>query len=231
MGNLPPAAVLIDLEGTAIPHDFVGAVLRPYALEHLLGFVAASGADREVQAALADAMAAVPGQPVEDTISHWLARDLPAPPLQTLQGLLWRAAMDNGTLDDPIFPDVGPTLRRWSAAGVRLAAYSADSAVLQRLIFGHAPGGDLSFLFKGFFDTRVGMKAEPDSFSRLAIALAVPTFEVAYLSAIEDDLDAAAAAGMRTCQVLRDGGTPSERHPCVTDFPAAAAILGLPSIA
>ena len=75
------------------------------------------------------------------------------------------------------------------------------------------------------------MKTEPESFSRLAIALAVPPFEVVYLSAIEADLDAAAAAGMRTCQVLRDDASPSDRHPVAADFPAAAALVGLPAVA
>ena len=48
MGNLPPAAVLIDLEGTALPHDFVAGVLRPFAAEHLVEFVAASRDDAAV---------------------------------------------------------------------------------------------------------------------------------------------------------------------------------------
>ena len=99
---------------------------------------------------------------------------------------------------------------------------------MQKLLFAHGPGGDLSGLFKGFFDTRLGMKTEPESFSRLAIALAVPPFEVVYLSAIEADLDAAAVAGMRTCQVVRDGSERSERHPVAIDFPGAAALVGLP---
>ena len=209
MGHLPPAAVLIDLEGTALPRDFVRAVLRPFAAEHLVAFVAATRDDAIVADAVRLVAEMVPGQP--------LAR-------------LWRAAMDDGRLDDPIYPDVGPALRRWARAGVRLAAYSADSAPMQRVLFAHGPGGDLSALFKGFFDTRLGMKAEPESFARLAIALAVPPFEVVYFSAIEADLDVAAAAGMRTCRVVRDGGAASERHPVAVDCPGAAALVGLPFV-
>ena len=231
MGNLPPAAVLIDLEGTALPRDFVAAVLRPFAVGHLVDFVAASRDDVAVAEALRQISEAVPKQAPEETLAHWLARDLPAAPLHMLQALLWRAAMDDGRLDDPIYSDVGPALRRWAGAGIRLAAYSADSAPMQKLLFAHGPGGDLSGLFRGFFDTRLGMKTEPESFSRLAIALAVPPFEVVYLSAIEADLDAAAAAGMRTCQVLRDDASPSDRHPVAADFPAAAALVGLPAVA
>ncbi len=231
MGNLPPAAALIDLEGTALPRDFVAGVLRPFAAKHLVEFVAACRDEPSVAEALRLIVETVPKQAPEETLAHWLARDLPAAPLHMVQALLWRAAMDDGRLDDPIFPDVGPALRRWAGAGIRLAAYSADSAPMQKLLFAHGPGGDLSGLFRGFFDTRLGMKAEPESFSRLAIALAVPPFEVVYLSAIEADLDAAAVAGMRTCQVVRDGSAGSERHPVAVDFPGAAALVGLPAVA
>lgn len=230
MGHLPPAAVLIDLEGTALPRDFVRAVLRPFAAEHLAAFVAATRDDAIVADAVRLVGEMVPGQPPERTLAHWLAQDLPAAPLDVLLARLWRAAMDDGRLDDPIYPDVGPALRRWARAGIRLAAYSADSAPMQRVLFAHGPGGDLSALFKGFFDTRLGMKAEPESFARLAIALAVPPFEVVYFSAIEADLDVAAAAGMRTCRVVRDGGAASDRHPVAVDFPGAAALVGLPFV-
>jgi len=63
--------------------------------------------------------------------------------------------------------------------------------------------------------------------------MAVPTTEVLFLSAVEAELDAAAVAGMRTCQMLRpDGGAaPSERHPIASDFPALAGAMGLPAAA
>ena len=233
MGQLPAAAVLIDIEGTAIPREFVPAVLLPYAIAQLSGFIERRGDDPAVRAALDEVSRMVPGQAPDVTLAHWALRDAPVPPLHALQGLMWLEGFASGALVDPIFPDVGPSLRRWSRGGLRLATYSADTAVMQRLLFAHAPGGDLSGLFAGFFDTRVGMKAEPDSFSRLAIAMAVPTAEVIYLSSVEAELDAAAAAGMRTCQILRadSRAKPAERHPVAIDFAAAAIVMGLPSAA
>jgi enolase-phosphatase E1 len=233
MPALPPAAVLTDIEGTATPRDFVAGVLRPYAASELPGYLAARGDEDAVRAVLDDASRLVPGQDPAETLAHWMRSDAPAPPLRALQGLIWRDGFDRGALGEPVYADVAPSLRRWAKAGIRLAAYSADSAEMQRQLFAHAAGEDLTALFQGFFDTRVGLKSEPDSFSRLAIALAVPTMEVLYLSAVEAELDAAAAAGMRTCQVLRsDGGAvASERHPQAADFPAVARQLGLPSAA
>lgn len=233
MRGLPPAAVLMDIEGTTTPPGFVRGVLLPYAALHLVSWVTEHAHDGDVAAALAQVREAVPGQSEAATLTHWMQQDIPAPPLQRLQGLLWAHAFSEGELGDPVYADVAPALRRWSAGGLRLFAYSAANAVIQRLLFAHAPDGNLAALFNGFFDTRVGRKREPNSYVRLAIAMAVPTTEVLFLSAVEMELDAAAVAGMRTCQLLRPdgGGVPSERHPVAGDFPALAGAMGLPAAA
>lgn len=228
MPLLPPEAVLIDLEGTATPREFVAGVLRPFAAAQREAFLAARAGESEVAAVLADAARMVPGQDPRDTIAHWAAHDTMAAPWQALQALIWRDGFTRGALTDVLYPDVVPALRRWSKGGILLATYSADASSLQRLLFAHAPEGDATGLFKGFFDTRVGRKSEPESFVRLAIALGVPTAEVAYLSAIEAELDAAAVAGMRTCQIRRGAGAASDRHAMAAEFSAAAVILGLP---
>ncbi len=233
MRALPPAAVLLDIEGTTTPPSFVRGVLLPYAAAQLAAFVAHHADDPEVAALLAEVRAAMPGQAEADTLAHWMRHDVPAEPLRRLQGRLWSHAFAQGALGNPVYADVGPTLRRWSAVGLRLFAYSADSAVMQRLLFAHARGGDLTPLFSGLFDTRVGRKREPESYARLAIAMGVPTSEVLYLSAVEAELDAAALAGMRAVQLLRpDGGAGrSAGHPVAADFPSVADIMGLPAVA
>jgi enolase-phosphatase E1 len=233
MRGLPPAAVLMDIEGTTTPPSFVRGVLLPYASRHLVSWVLAHAHDGDVAAALAEVRAAVPGQDEAATLTHWMQHGVPAAPLRRLQGLLWAHAFAEGALGEPVYADVAPALRRWSAGGLRLFTYSAASAVMQRLLFAHAADGNLAMLFGGFFDTRVGSKREPDSYVRLAIAMAVPTTEVLFLSAAETELDAAAVAGMRTCQMLRpDGGAePAERHLVAGDFPAIAGRMGLPAAA
>lgn len=123
-------------------------------------------------------------------------------------------------------------LRLWARVGLRLYALSTGPAELARLAFAHAPDGPADSLFAGWFDARVGNRREPDSYIRLAIAMNVPTVEVLLLSAEEATLDAAAAAGLRTCQLLRPGAGPaSTRHPAAADLPAAARAFGLPSLA
>ena len=233
MTLLPPAAVLLDIEGTATSRDFVEGVMRPFADGRMAAFIAQRHEMPEVREVLAEIRALVPGQAPSETIAHWLAHDPVVDPLQALRALIWHDAFASGALRVSLYPDVAPALRRWNKAGVRLATYSADAASLQRELFANAPEGDLAGLFVRLFDTHVGLKSEPENFGRLAIALAVPTAEVAYLSAFEAELDAAAAAGMRTCQIIRpeSGVAPSARHDRAIDLPAAASMLGMPAAA
>lgn len=225
----PIAAVLLDIEGTTTPISFVQDVLFPYARAALPDFLAAHGADPEAAAAVSEVRRLAPGRAVLDTLLHWMDQDAKVTPLKTLQGLVWRSGYADGALRGTLYPDVAPCLRRWSTAGLRLAVFSSGSSEAQRLLFAHTPEGDLSGLFSGFFDTRVGSKREAESYDRLAIALGLPAAELLFLSDVEAELDAAATAGLRTCQLVRaeDATVPSDRHATAADFTAVARVAGL----
>jgi enolase-phosphatase E1 len=226
---LPLLAVVTSVEGTTTPLSFIRNVLFPFARARLPGFLQAHAANPEVEQQLAEVRRLVPGRPELQTLMHWMDQDAKITPLKALQGMVWREGYGEGGLAGAVYPDVPPALRRWAAAGLRLYGFSHGSTEAQLLIFGHSFEDDLSGLFSGFFDTRVGSKREPESFSRLAITMRLPPAEIAYLSDIEAELDAAAAAGMRTCQVVRPGqaAPPSDRHPGAADFSAVAARMGL----
>ena len=204
-------------------------MLFPFARERLPAFLQAHAADPSVAGQLAEVRRLVPGQPELQTLMHWMDRDAKITPLKALQGMVWREGCGEGELPGAIYADVPPALRRWSAAGMRLYCFSHGSIEAQQAIFGHSPEGDLSGLFRAFFDTRIGSKREPESFSRLAIGMGLPPAEIIYLSDVEAELDAAATAGMRTCQVVRPGNDtqPSDRHPAAPDFAGVAALLRL----
>jgi enolase-phosphatase E1 len=226
---LPLVAIVTSIEGTTTPHSFIRGVLLPFARERLAGFLAAHADDPDVAGQLAEVRRLVPGRPEAQTLTHWMDQDANITPLKALQGMIWREGYGQGGLAGAVYADVPPALRRWSAAGLRLFCFSHGSTEAQRLIFSHAAGGDLCGLVSVFFDTRIGSKREPESFSRLAIAIGLPPAEVVYLSDVEAELDAAATAGMRTCQVARrdHAGRPSERHPVAKDFAAVASCMGL----
>ncbi|MCW3473368.1 acireductone synthase [Rhodovastum sp. RN2-1] len=230
---LPPAAILTDIEGTTTPIAFVRDVLFPFARARLPEWVETHAQRPDVAAELAEIRRMTPGKPELQALLQWMDQDAKVTPLKALQGMIWREGYLNGALKGAIYPDVPPALRRWAGAGLGLYVYSSGSVEAQKLIFGHSTAGDLARLFSGFFDTRVGGKREPDSYARLAIAMHVPPVEILFLSDVEAELDAAAAAGMRTCQLVRaeDGTEPSDRHPTAADFPGVAARMGLPGAA
>lgn len=223
--SLPPAAIITDIEGTTTPIAFVRDTLFPYARARL---EAALTKPEAVEIA-AEVARMAPGTPVLTTLLRWMDEDAKVTPLKALQGLIWEAGYADGTIKGALYPDVTPALRRWQKAGLRLHVYSSGSVPAQKQLFGHSVEGDLTGLFAGFFDTKIGGKKEPESYDRLCIGINVPPAETLFLSDVEAELDAAAAAGLRTCQLLRaeDGTIASDRHMTAADFPEVARAFTL----
>ena len=226
----PVTAILTDIEGTTTAIAFVKETLFPFAAKALDGFLDAHGQSPEVAAILDDVRREAPGEDPRAALKRWMAADEKKTPLKTLQGLIWEAGYADGRLKGHLWPDVAPCLRAWAEAGIRLAVYSSGSVGAQKLLFGHSVAGDLNGLFAGFFDTKVGGKRDAASYAAIAQALALPPAEILFLSDVAEELDAAAAAGMRTCQLVRlaDGTRASGRHAEAADFPAVAQLHDLP---
>jgi enolase-phosphatase E1 len=222
----PPAAVLTDIEGTTTPISFVHSVLFPYARSRLPQFC-----EQHAGSPVLDEVARLrPDRPVLATLLAWMDQDAKITPLKTIQGLIWGEGYRAGELLGDLYPDVAPALRRWSKAGLRLYVYSSGSEASQKLIFGHSRAGDLTPLFQGFFDTRVGPKREAASYGAICRGANIAAAECLFLSDIEAELDAAAAAGLQTCQLVRlaDATVASARHPNAADFDLVAEIFSLP---
>ena len=219
-------AVVTDIEGTTSAIAFVKETLFPFAMRELDAFLDARGAEPDVAAILAE----VPGPDPRAQLRAWMEQDAKATPLKSLQGLIWEAGFRDGRLQGHLWPDVAACLRAWHEAGLRLAVYSSGSVAAQRLLFGHSEAGDLVPLFSGFFDTRTGGKREAASYASIAAALGLPPAAILFLSDVAEELDAARAAGLATCQLVRegDGTVPAGRHPEAPDFPTVARRLGLP---
>jgi enolase-phosphatase E1 len=227
-----PNVVLTDIEGTTSRIAFVRDTLFPYARSRLADFLAAHGEEPAVAAELDAVARLAPGQDRLATLLAWMDEDAKQTPLKALQGMIWREGYQRGALQGDLYPDVAPALRSWAHAGVRLCVYSSGSVEAQHLIFGHSVAGDLTPLFFSFFDTRVGPKREAASYRRIADELASRGPEILFLSDVAAELDAAAAAGMQTCQLARaeDGTAPSQSHPVASDFPQVAGLFGLPEV-
>lgn len=227
---IPPACILTDIEGTTTAIAFVKDTLFPFAEAELDAFLDAHEHDPAVAAILAEVRAIAPQQDPRSVLRLWMGEDAKVTPLKSLQGLIWQAGYLDGRLKGHLWPDVAPCLRAWARAGLRLAVYSSGSVGAQKLLFGHSAAGDLTPMFTGFFDTKVGGKRDPASYATIAAGLHVPPGEVLFLSDVVEELDAAQAAGLRTCQLVRagDGTLPAGRHAEAADFPAVARQFGLP---
>jgi enolase-phosphatase E1 len=225
-----PAAVLTDIEGTTTPIAFVHRTLFPFARARLPGFLAAHAANPAIAPILDEVRALAPGQAPLDALQGWIDADAKVTPLKELQGLIWREGYAAGTLQAEIYPDVPARLRAWHIAGVQLAVYSSGSVEAQKQLFAHTPDGDMTGLFAGFFDTRVGAKREAASYRAIGAALSLPMDGILFLSDVEAELDAAEAAGLLTCQLVRpeDGTAASRRHRSAAHFADVAAAFDLP---
>lgn len=226
----PPACILTDIEGTTTAIAFVKDTLFPFAQAELDAFLDAHEQDPAVAAVMAEVRAIAREQSPRSVLRQWMAEDAKVTPLKTLQGLIWQAGFEDGRLKGHLWPDVAACLRAWAQAGLRLAVYSSGSVAAQRLLFEYSEAGDLAPLFTGFFDTKVGGKRDATSYATIATGLHLPPSEILFLSDVAEELDAASAAGLRTCQLVRaaDGTQPCDRHPQAADFPAVARLHGLP---
>lgn len=204
-------AIVTDIEGTTSSIDFVHQSLFPYAKQRLRAFLQAQAGDAAVQRELAE-VARIEGRELTqdqaaDVLERWIAEDRKLTPLKALQGMIWRQGYEAGELKGHVYPDTPEALRRWHAAGQRLYVYSSGSEEAQCLIFGHSDAGDLTPLFSGYFDTRIGGKREAASYRNILQQIGLRGDEVLFLSDIGEELDAAQAAGMKTCQLVRDERT------------------------
>jgi enolase-phosphatase E1 len=152
-------------------------------------------------------------------LEKWIAEDKKATPLKALQGMIWRQGYESGELKGHVYADTPEYLRRWHDRGLKLYVYSSGSVEAQKLIFAHTAHGDLTPLFSGYFDTRVGAKREVQSYRTILRDTVLSGPDMLFLSDVGEELDAARAAGMKTCQLLRDDkARPATAHPQAHNF-------------
>ncbi len=240
IGN-PVRCILLDIEGTTTPIDFVHQVLFPYVRERAKGFLTRNWVSTEVQEDLAklsgeqaadtlqgDHPPAIKSGPLADQIESttayilWLMdRDRKSTSLKSLQGKIWEEGYLSGELKAPVFDDVVPAFARWSRQNQLICIYSSGSVLAQRLLFSHTTAGDLTnYIFK-YFDTVVGKKADVASYHRIAGEVALDPADLVFISDSIAELDAAHTAGLRTLLAVRPGNHPvvfSESHPTITTF-------------
>jgi enolase-phosphatase E1 len=215
-------AVVTDIEGTTTSVAFVYDVLFPYARREMAAYIHAHAHDNTVKEQLV-LVGREAGKTLTDAeavrqLLEWMDADKKITPLKTLQGMIWEHGYRRGDFKGHIYDDVPVNLKRWHARGIRLYIYSSGSVQAQKLLFGHTDHGDLTPLFSGYFDTRIGSKRDSQSYAAITKQIRFPADEVLFLSDIEQELEAADQAGMNTILLDRANNGYSGKFPCVRDF-------------
>ncbi len=211
--------LLLDIEGTTTPVDFVFGVLFPFARDRAEAFLRDHGSESAVQADLAllrqeHAGETDPACPTWDTDEpwaavpyiHWLiACDRKSTGLKSLQGKIWDEGYRDGSLKAQVYADVPRAFARWLAAGKQIRIYSSGSVQAQQLLFRYSEHGDLTTCLSGYYDTRVGGKREADSYRGIVADIGASAERVLFISDVVAELEAAQAAGLQTLFSWRPG--------------------------
>jgi enolase-phosphatase E1 len=236
----PPRVILLDIEGTTSPIDFVYDVLFPYARHRLQAFLDKHGADDDVHADI-EQLIAENARDIEQGLSpppiqtdsdearlntvaayaEWLMdQDRKTTPLKSLQGRIWEAGYRAGELRSQLFADVPRAFARWHDERRDICIYSSGSVLAQKLLFSHTEAGDLTRFIRDYFDTHVGAKRDAASYRRIAASLACPPAEMLFVSDVVTELDAARDAGFATRLCIRPGNPPQppSSHEVIRSF-------------
>ncbi len=210
-------AILLDIEGTTTPIDFVYQTLFPFARRQMREFLTRNF--NEIQTEIlqlkeehAHESANSPklGKTAESFAVYllWLMdEDRKSTPLKSVQGKIWQKGYESGELKSEVFADVLRAFERWKAEEKTIAIYSSGSVLAQKLLFKHTNYGDLTSFISNYFDTKTGAKRDAESYRK--IALNFPSAEtLTFVSDISEELDAAKDAGLNTFLAIRPGNEP-----------------------
>lgn len=212
-------AILLDIEGTTTPIDFVHKTLFPFAKERIGGFVERNFDEIKTEIAQLkseykkDFTEQIYGRDFQETSPESVANylkflieiDRKSTPLKSLQGKIWQAGYESGELKSVMFEDVPRAFERWKREGKTIAIYSSGSVLAQKLIFKYSNFGDLTPFISAYFDTRVGPKKEKQSYQNIAEKLQYQKREILFISDILEELNAAHRAGLDAVLCVREG--------------------------
>jgi len=223
------SVILLDIEGTTTPVDFVSQTLFPYASRKLEVFLREHMQEPEVRSLLSELRAQhrcdeqqclqppawqeeTEETQFKSTVDYlrWLiARDSKCTPLKALQGKIWQEGYARAELRGEVFEDVPRAFTRWRQQRREISIYSSGSVLAQRLLFRTTKFGDLTQYISGFFDTQTGAKNEVASYRKIAVSLGRVPAEVFFLSDAVKEVDAALSAGMRAALCVRNPQSPN----------------------
>jgi enolase-phosphatase E1 len=211
--------ILLDIEGTTTPVEFVYHTLFPYASRKLESYLREHFYEPEIvsliqylqtQHQIDENRGLQPPSWVDMhdddesrlhsalMYSQWLmTKDRKCTALKSLQGKIWQDGYTNGELHGLVYADVPPAFDRWRQQKREICIYSSGSVLAQQLLFRSVTCGDLTPHIAAFFDTRVGSKMQTESYRKIAESLTCNTCDILFISDTMKEVKAAHEAGMQ----------------------------------
>lgn len=214
--------LLLDIEGTTTPIDFVHKTLFPFARARVGSFLAENFSllGGEILAledeAAGDIVAGgykgvfdpADAESVADYVHYLIDRDRKSTPLKSIQGMIWKEGYETGKLISDVYPDVRPAFERWRTEGRKVYIFSSGSVLAQKLLFAHTSEGDLTQYISGYFDTNTGNKRDIPTYNAIAENIGSDAGSILFVSDVDAELDAASKTEMQTRLSVRQGNPP-----------------------
>ena len=216
--------ILLDIEGTTTPVDFVYQILFPYASRNMESFLRKNFREPEIISLIQrlhtknqvdERQGLQPSAWIDNpdesrlrsavAYSQWLmAKDSKCTALKSLQGQIWQEGYARGGLHGRVYADVPTAFKRWRQQKREICIYSSGSIVAQQLLFRSTASGDLTPQIAAFFDTSVGAKSETKSYKKIAESLTQNPCYFLFISDALKEIEAAHDAGMQVILCNRD---------------------------
>jgi len=225
-------SILLDIEGTTTPIEFVHKILFPFARRKVPGYISTNFENLESEIlqfisehqkdlGYTDHFDPTSAKSVAKYLAFLIDADRKSTPLKSIQGKIWKEGYESGELKSEIFDDVPDAFERWKSAGMTVAIFSSGSVLAQQLLFRYTDHGDLTPFISSYFDTNIGPKRDSKSYEAIAAEIDISPAEILFVSDIIAELDAAREAGLSTALAVRPGNPPIETdvsHRVVTTF-------------
>lgn len=232
--------IILDVEGTTTPAEFVLSTLFKYAddkvstflekhqVSHVVRDLASGlGGLKELPDEYREPVIRSAGSARLDALSravrYLIERDSKAAPLKEIEGKIWEEGYLSGDLRGQVYEDVVQAFKRWKDAGIALYIYSSGSVLSQQLLFRTVPQGDLTVFIDRYFDTAVGGKKDPESYIKISSMLSRKPEELLFISDSCAEVAAAAISGLKVMLIRRedkseDSGSPDGSFTVVTSL-------------
>jgi enolase-phosphatase E1 len=210
--------ILLDIEGTTTPVDFVYKMPFPYANAKVESFLHKHFREQEIMSLIEQLHEQYQNDKEQEELQppswvdgthesqlrsavaycQWLMfKDIKYTALKSLQGKIWEEGYNKGDLRGTVYPDVPPAFKHWRLQKRQICIYSSGSVLVQQLLFRTVASGDLTPYIAAFFDTRIGSKIQTESYRKIAESLVYSPSNALFISDTVKEVKAAHEAGMQ----------------------------------